>query len=50
MFHMFNMGVGFVAIAPEADADRLIKGFNSYDQEAAVIGRVVEGDGGVKIV
>ena len=50
MFHMFNMGVGFVAIAPEADADRLIKGFNSYDQEATVIGRVVEGDGGVEIV
>ncbi|MGB5168668.1 MAG: AIR synthase-related protein, partial [Acidimicrobiia bacterium] len=50
MFHMFNMGIGFVAIAPEGDADRLVKGFNSYDQAATVIGRIVEGDGGVEIV
>jgi phosphoribosylformylglycinamidine cyclo-ligase len=50
MFSMFNMGIGFVAIAPEGDADRLIKGFNSYDQGATVIGRVVEGDRTVKIV
>ena len=49
MFHMFNMGIGFVAIAPEGDADRLIKGFNSYDQDATVIGRIVEGDGTVMI-
>ena len=49
MFHMFNMGIGFVAIAPEGDADRLIKGFDSYDQAATVIGRIVQGDGGVEI-
>lgn len=49
MFRMFNMGIGFVAIAPEGDADRLIKGFNSYDQDATVIGRIVEGNGGVTI-
>jgi phosphoribosylformylglycinamidine cyclo-ligase len=49
MFQMFNMGIGFVAIAPEGDADRLIKGFNSYDQAATVIGRIVQGDGGVEI-
>ena len=49
MFHTFNMGIGFVAIAPEGDADRLIKGYNSYDQAATVIGRVIEGDGEVEI-
>ena len=50
MFHTFNMGIGFVAIAPEEDADLLIRGFRSYDQEATVIGRIVDGDGGVEIV
>ncbi len=49
MLHMFNMGIGFVAVAPEGDADRLIKGFNSYDQAATVIGRIVKGDGEVEI-
>jgi len=49
MFRTFNMGVGFVAIAPEGDADRLIKGFDSYTLEANVIGRIVEGDRSVKI-
>ena len=50
MFHMFNMGIGFLAIAPEVDADRLIKGFNSYDQGATVIGRIMEGDGTLTIL
>jgi len=49
MFRTFNMGIGFVAIAPEADADRLIKGFDSYDHDASVIGRVVGGEGTVEI-
>jgi len=49
MFHTFNMGVGFVAIAPESDADLLIKGFDSYTLEADVIGRVLEGEQTVKI-
>lgn len=49
MLRTFNMGVGFVAIAPEEDADLLIKGFDSYTLEANVIGRIVEGDQTVKI-
>jgi phosphoribosylformylglycinamidine cyclo-ligase len=49
MLRTFNMGIGFVAVAPEGDADRLIKGFNSYEQDATVIGRIVDGDGGVEI-
>lgn len=49
MLRTFNMGIGFVAIAPEGDADRLIKGFDSYALEATVIGRIVEGDQTVKI-
>lgn len=49
MFRTFNMGVGFVAIAPEANTDLLIKGFDSYALEANVIGRIVEGEQTVKI-
>ncbi len=49
MFRTFNMGVGFVAIAPEANTDLLIKGFDSYTLEANVIGRIVEGEQTVKI-
>jgi phosphoribosylformylglycinamidine cyclo-ligase len=49
MFRTFNMGIGFVAIAPEDDADRLIKGFDSHSLEATVIGRIVEGEQTVKI-
>jgi phosphoribosylformylglycinamidine cyclo-ligase len=49
MFRTFNMGIGFVAIAPEGDADLLIRGFDSHGLEATVIGRIVEGERTVKI-
>ncbi len=49
MFRTFNMGIGFVAVAPESDVDRLIKGFDSHNLNAAVIGRIVEGDQSVEI-
>jgi len=49
MFRTFNMGIGFVAVAPESDADRLIKGFDSYDHDATVIGRIIEGERTVEI-
>jgi phosphoribosylformylglycinamidine cyclo-ligase len=49
MFRTFNMGIGFVAIAAEGDADSLIKGFDSHSLDAAVIGRIVEGEQTVKI-
>lgn len=49
MYRTFNMGIGFVAVSPEGDVDRLVKGFASYDQEARVIGRITEGTGTVDI-
>ena len=49
MFRTFNMGIGFVVIAAEGDVDRLVKGFESYDRAASVIGRIVAGDRGVEI-
>ena len=49
IFRTFNMGIGFVAVAPESDVDRLIKGFDSYDLDATVIGRILEGERTVEI-
>lgn len=49
MFRVFNMGIGFVAIAEEGDADRIMKGFTSHNLDASVIGRIVEGEGDVEI-
>jgi phosphoribosylformylglycinamidine cyclo-ligase len=49
MFRVFNMGIGFVAVATEADVDRIVKGFKSHHHEVSVIGRIVEGAGNVEI-
>lgn len=49
MFRTFNMGIGFVAVAPEAATDHLIKGFDSHDLDATVIGRIIGGEGTVEI-
>jgi phosphoribosylformylglycinamidine cyclo-ligase len=49
MFRTFNMGIGFVVIADAADADRIIKGFDSHGHPAVVIGEIVEGDKGIEI-
>jgi len=39
MANTFNMGVGLCAVCPEADAESVIKTFNSHGIEAQVIGR-----------
>ncbi len=49
MFRVFNMGIGFVAVAAEDDADRIMKGFKSHEHGVSIIGRIVEGDGQVEI-
>jgi phosphoribosylformylglycinamidine cyclo-ligase len=49
MFRTFNMGIGFVVVAAEGDVDRLVKGFESYEHQASVIGRIIDGDRGVEI-
>lgn len=49
MFRTFNMGIGFVVVCAEDEAERMLKGFESHEQHASVIGRVVEGTRGVEI-
>lgn len=49
MFRTFNMGIGFVCVVAEDDADATLKAFEVSDLEAGVIGRVIEGDRGVEL-
>ena len=49
MFRTFNMGIGFAAIGPEGDVDKLLTAFITHNHDASVIGRIVEGDGSVEI-
>lgn len=45
MYRTFNMGVGFVAICTNPDADRAISIFKKFGHEAFPIGRVVGKEG-----
>ena len=49
MEHVFNLGVGMVAVLPEADATRAIDVLAAAGQEAFSIGEVVEGTGRVVV-
>jgi phosphoribosylformylglycinamidine cyclo-ligase len=44
MFNTFNMGIGYVVIAPEAVVDESIAFFKSQQIDAYAIGTVVPGD------
>ena len=45
MFNTFNMGIGFVAIVPPTQVNRVLQWFASKNITASQIGRVTEGDG-----
>ena len=49
MFRTFNMGIGFTAVVAEEDVDTTLKAFETSEQDATVIGRIIEGDRGVEI-
>ena len=45
MFNTFNMGVGMVAVVPEAYADAALRLLKAAGEEAYALGDVVEGEG-----
>lgn len=47
MYRTFNMGIGYVVVAPEESSDKVVETANKQGIEAWVIGRVVKGRGGV---
>jgi len=50
MYHTFNMGVGFVLIVSEAEADAAASRLSGRGETAYRIGRIEEGERGVVIV
>src|SRR5881398_528298 len=48
MYRTFNMGIGLVVVCPEAQADRIVRVFKSYRQDAMRIGNV-ERKSGVRV-
>jgi phosphoribosylformylglycinamidine cyclo-ligase len=49
MFRVFNMGIGFVVVAPESAIDGIIGTLQMRNHLAAPIGRIVAGDRGVDV-
>ncbi len=47
MFRVFNMGIGYVLVVPDAEALTVIDHFAGYGQKAYQIGKVTSGDGRV---
>ena len=47
MYRTFNMGIGYVIIAPEEEADGILKATEQQGVKSWVIGRISEGKGGV---
>ncbi|MCH5220053.1 MAG: phosphoribosylformylglycinamidine cyclo-ligase [Muribaculaceae bacterium] len=48
MFNIFNMGIGMILIVDKADATNVISILQQNDQQAQVIGTVVEGENVIK--
>ena len=47
MYNTFNMGMGMCMAVAKDDADKALAALKAEGQEAAVVGEIVEGDGGV---
>ena len=50
MYRAFNMGIGLVLIVGQAQADGIVSTINSSGLKSNVIGRMVKGDFGVKLI
>lgn len=50
MYHVFNMGIGFVLIVSKYFVSSILKKLNRMKEDAFVIGKVIKGSGKVEIV
>ncbi len=50
MYRTFNMGVGFVVVAPPAASDEVLAVLDGAGHQAGAIGRIVPGTGHVRLV
>ena len=44
MFNIFNMGIGMIIIADQTEADNIIATLTKHNQQAQVIGKVIDGE------
>ena len=49
MYRTFNMGIGFVIVVAPNDVDPTVRSLSSNGIDARVIGRIVDGDGTVRL-
>jgi phosphoribosylformylglycinamidine cyclo-ligase len=49
MFRTFNMGIGYVLVAPPAHADRVMAALATAGQAVHVLGEIVSGERGVEL-
>lgn len=47
MFRTFNMGIGYVVVVPEKDAEKTIETLKDQGEKAWKIGQITKGEGGV---
>ena len=50
MLRVFNLGLGFVLVLAEADADRALSLLAEAGEAPALIGRIVAGERGVEVL
>ncbi len=50
MDRVFNMGVGMIVVVPESDSFKALDAARSAGHRASIIGRIVPGDGEVRLV
>jgi phosphoribosylformylglycinamidine cyclo-ligase len=50
MYRTFNMGIGFILIVKESDAQKIIKRFKQLGEDAFIIGHIEKGKKGVTYV
>jgi phosphoribosylformylglycinamidine cyclo-ligase len=48
MYHVFNMGIGMIAVVAPGSAENLEKHLRTFDEQSYRIGEVVPGSGGVE--
>jgi len=50
IYSAFNMGIGYILVVPEDQSDSVAGGIEQMGEKVYRIGRIVEGDGAVKLV
>jgi phosphoribosylformylglycinamidine cyclo-ligase len=49
MYNTFNMGIGMVLVVNQSEAEQVISALEAMNEKAYIIGRVVQGEGGIEL-